>query len=101
MPVEAFAAARMREGQMSGKVMMSPTSLEHWMHRISAPTLLLWGDKDKVLPLGRAKAWAELLPKANTTVKIIEGIGHLVFDESPEAVRIAQDFMLAAEARAG
>jgi pimeloyl-ACP methyl ester carboxylesterase len=101
VPPEAFAQARMREGQMSGKVMMSPTSLEHWMHRISVPTLLLWGDQDRVLPVGRAQAWTEKLPKALTTVKIIPGIGHLVFDESPEAVRIAMDFMLAAEAKAG
>jgi pimeloyl-ACP methyl ester carboxylesterase len=93
---EAFAADRAREGAMSGKVMMSPTSLEHWMHRIKVPVLLLWGDKDQVLPVGRAKAWAERLPQG-TTVRIIPDIGHLVFDESAEAVRIAQDFMLAAE----
>jgi pimeloyl-ACP methyl ester carboxylesterase len=101
VPAEAFAQARMREGQMSGRVMMSPTSLQHWMHRISVPTLLLWGDQDRVLPVGRAKAWAELLPKDLTTVRIIEGIGHLVFDESLQAVQIAQDFMLAAEAKTG
>ena len=97
VPTEAFVQARMREGQMSGKVMMSPSSLEHWMHRITAPTLLLWGDQDRVLPVGRAKAWAERLPKG-TTVCIIEGIGHLIFDESAQAVQIAEDFMLAAEA---
>src|SRR5215469_11283892 len=70
VPAEAFAQARMREGQMSGKVMMSPSSLQHWMHRISVPVLLLWGDKDKVLPVGRAKAWAERLPKG-TQVRIV------------------------------
>ena len=101
VPVEEFAQARMREGQMAGKVMMSPTSLDHWMHRITVPTLLLWGDKDRVLPVGRAKAWEAQLPKATTTVRIIEGIGHLIFDESPKAVQIAEDFMLAAEAKAG
>jgi pimeloyl-ACP methyl ester carboxylesterase len=101
VPMDEFVQARMREGQMAGKVMMSPTALDHWMHRISVPTLLLWGDKDRVLPVGRAQAWAERLPKAQTSVRILEGIGHLVFDESPEAVKIAEDFMLSAQTRAG
>ncbi len=88
---DQFAKARMREGGSAGKVMMSPSGLEHWMHRITVPTLLLWGEKDRVLPAGRAKAWGERLP--NGTVKIIPDIGHLVFDESPEAVKLAEDFM--------
>ena len=91
VPAEEFGAARQREGRAAGKVMGSPSGLDHWMHRITVPTLLLWGENDRILPVGRAKAWQERLP--NATVKIIPTIGHLIFDESPEAVSIAQAFM--------
>ncbi len=94
VPPQIFAQARMREGQAAGKVMMSPSGLDHWMHRITVPTLVLWGEKDRVLPAGRAQAWAQRLPKA--TVKVIPDIGHLIFDESPAAAQMAADFMAAA-----
>jgi pimeloyl-ACP methyl ester carboxylesterase len=48
------------------------------------PTLLLWGDKDRIIPVEQAAVWAELIPGAET--KILPGVGHLVFDESREAV---------------
>ena len=96
VPLEVFAQARMREGQSAGKVMMSPSGLDHWMHRITVPALLLWGKEDRVLPVGRAKAWIDRLPKSSSH-KLLNGIGHLVFDESPEAVEIAQAFMLEVE----
>ncbi len=78
--------------------MTSPTTLDHWLHRISVPTLIVWGDKDGVLPVGRAKAWMDHLPKG-AELRILKDIGHLTFDESPEGVKVAQDFMLKAEAR--
>ena len=98
VPVEVFGPARAREGQAAFKVMMSPTALDHWMHRITVPTLLLWGKEDRVLPVGRVKAWTDRLPKA-TTLRIFKDIGHLIFDESPEAVKAAEAFMLSAEAK--
>jgi pimeloyl-ACP methyl ester carboxylesterase len=91
VPEAVFVERIQREGMAAGKAMMSPTGLDHWLHRITVPTLLVWGEKDKVLPVGRAKTWAEKLPKAE--VKIIPGAGHATFDESPESVRIIGDFM--------
>jgi pimeloyl-ACP methyl ester carboxylesterase len=99
VPADQFAAARAREGQMAGKVMFSPSSLDHWMHRITVPSLLIWGKEDKVLPVGRVKAWTDRLPNA-TTLRIFPNIGHLTFDESPEAVRVAENFMLSVESKA-
>ena len=96
VPPELFAQARAREGQSAGKVMASPSSLDHWMHRITVPTLLLWGKEDKVLPVGRVKAWTDRLPKA-TTLRIFKDVGHLTFDESAEAVKVAENFMLSVE----
>ncbi len=96
VPPELFFGQRAREGQASAKVMMSETSLEHWMHRISVPCLLLWGKEDRILPVGRVKAWTDRLPKA-TTLRIFKDVGHLTMDESPEAVKVVENFMLSVE----
>ena len=49
-----------------------------------------------MLPVGRVTAWTNRLPKA-TTLRIFKDIGHLTFDESPEAVKVAENFMLSVE----
>ena len=76
--------------------MSSETNLEHWMHRIIVPCLMLWGKEDKVLPVGRVTGWTKRLPKA-TTLLIFKDVGHLTMDESPEAVQVAEKFMLSVE----
>jgi pimeloyl-ACP methyl ester carboxylesterase len=53
------------------------------LHRITAPTLIVWGAQDRILPAGHARRWAELLPGAR--VEIIDQAGHLPFDEQPAA----------------
>ncbi len=99
VPPEVFFPTLGREGKAAGTVMMSPTSIDHWMHRISVPTLLVWGEKDGVLPVGRVNAWVERLPKG-TDVHVLPNVGHLTFDESPEAVAIAERFMSSVESGA-
>ena len=96
VPPDVFFPRLGREGQAAGKVMMSVSSIDHWMHRITVPTLLVWGEKDGVLPVGRVHAWTQRLPKG-TDVHVLPNVGHLTFDESAEAVRIAQDFMAGVE----
>jgi len=96
VPPDLFFADRAREGQNAFKMMTSETSLEHWMHRISVPCLLVWGKEDKVLPVGRVTAWTNRLPKA-TTLRIFKDVGHLTMDESPEAVKVVENFMLSVE----
>jgi pimeloyl-ACP methyl ester carboxylesterase len=53
------------------------------LHRITAPTLILWGAHDRLLPLGHARRWAELLPGAQLT--IINDAGHLPLAEQADA----------------
>ena len=95
VPPEIFGPQRAREGATAGKMMVSESRLEHWLHRIRCPTLIVWGDKDRVLPVGRAQVWKDRLPHAE--LRILKDVGHLTFDESPEGVRIAQEFMLKVE----
>ena len=48
------------------------------------PTLMLWGEEDKINPTQQAKLWKTLVPNAD--IQVFKGAGHLVLDEKPEAV---------------
>jgi pimeloyl-ACP methyl ester carboxylesterase len=50
-------------------------ALERWLHRIKVPTLVIWGENDKLLPPVYAKVWGERVP--NARVEIIPRCGHL------------------------
>ncbi|MCA8928405.1 MAG: alpha/beta fold hydrolase [Alphaproteobacteria bacterium] len=66
----------------------SATHVEKRLGRIQAPTLVLWGEKDKVQP----PAYAETL-KAGlagpVTVQTLAGAGHMAELDAPEAVAAA------------
>jgi pimeloyl-ACP methyl ester carboxylesterase len=52
------------------------------LHRIAAPTLVLWGDADRANPLVYAEAWQGLVKGAALT--LLPG-GHMVLHEAPDA----------------
>ena len=56
-------------------------------YRVSAPTLLLWGSEDAVVPPGPyVDAYRALLPDA--TAEVLPGAGHMLVEEQPaEAAR--------------
>lgn len=49
--------------------------------RISAPTLVLWGDSDRVLSASSAHEMASIIPGAE--YRILRGVGHLPMVEAP------------------
>ena len=53
------------------------------LHRIAAPTLVLWADGDRLIPPAHADAWAEAIPGASK--QIIAGAGHMLPFEQPAA----------------
>jgi pimeloyl-ACP methyl ester carboxylesterase len=57
--------------------------LPRWLGRVDIPTLVVWGDEDRLLPVDLADGWAALLPQA--TVATFPDAGHLVLDESADA----------------
>ena len=60
--------------------------------RITAPTLLLWGDSDDMVPLEYAQEFQRLLPSA--TLKVISRCGHFPQEERPrEALEAVLDFL--------
>ncbi len=60
------------------------SKLPKWLHRINVPTLLVWGDEDRIIPVGQAPAWQKLISGAD--VKRYPAAGHLVLDEKRQAV---------------
>jgi pimeloyl-ACP methyl ester carboxylesterase len=67
--------------------------LEAVLPRITdTPVLLLWGSKDRVVDSGSADLLRQRLHAAQTTV--IQGAGHLPYEERPEEfIRIVLDFL--------
>lgn len=53
------------------------------MARIKAPTLLLWGAEDRLVPVAGGRWFEEHIPKAS--LAIMPGIGHIPMEEAPEA----------------
>ena len=49
------------------------------LYKITQPVLIIWGDKDRVLPLKHGRLGKEKLPDAE--LKIMEGCGHIPFFE--------------------
>ncbi len=53
------------------------------LRRIGAPTLLLWGEEDAMIPFGNAADYQRDLPHA--TLAPLPGLGHVPFEEAPGA----------------
>jgi pimeloyl-ACP methyl ester carboxylesterase len=66
------------------------------LHRISAPTLVLWGDRDAVVDHRYAERWAALIPDARA--EVVAHAGHLADVDQPQAVAECVLLFLAQEA---
>jgi pimeloyl-ACP methyl ester carboxylesterase len=56
------------------------------------PTLLIWGDRDRVIPVAHAYAAHDAL--AGSRLEVLEGVGHFPHVEAPTAVAdILEDFI--------
>ncbi|MGH8894772.1 MAG: alpha/beta fold hydrolase [Actinomycetes bacterium] len=74
----------MSGGQRCGACSTPPPSESG---RISALTIVIWGERDEVIPRGEAEALVAAVPGAELVV--YEDTGHLVLWERPE--RVASD----------
>lgn len=58
-------------------------SLRNRLHRISCPALVVWGEKDSMVPRVHGETYAQLLPNAQP-LKIIDHAGHSAHIEQPD-----------------
>jgi pimeloyl-ACP methyl ester carboxylesterase len=64
------------------------TRLARRLPLIAAPTLILWGEHDRLIPKSYADRFARAI-KGRSEVKIIAGAGHLAELDAPDAVAAA------------
>jgi pimeloyl-ACP methyl ester carboxylesterase len=66
--------------------------LERRLRRITAPTLVVWPDDDKLIPIAHGHRYAEQIPDARFTV--VPDCGHAMYFERPaEFGQITTDFL--------
>ena len=67
-------------------------SLRNRLQRIASPALVIWGEKDNMVPRVHGETYAKLIPNAKLTV--IPGAGHSVHVEKPEeTAKLVSDFL--------
>ncbi|HXT22215.1 MAG TPA: alpha/beta fold hydrolase, partial [Thermoanaerobaculia bacterium] len=65
--------------------LMAPFDLpepEVALENVQAPTLVVWGREDRLIPLPRAEAYVPQIPDARLVV--LDGCGHMALEECPE-----------------
>jgi pimeloyl-ACP methyl ester carboxylesterase len=72
--------------------------IEQRYSEIRCPTLILWGEQDRWLPIEHGHRLANLINHAH--LKVVAGAGHLVQEDAPEAIVGAIHPFLAAHAQA-
>jgi pimeloyl-ACP methyl ester carboxylesterase len=73
--VRAAVIERMQQSRNSDPVPRLKT--------IAAPTLLLWGDKDAMIPPANAADYLAAMPRARSV--LLPGLGHVPHEENPAA----------------
>jgi pimeloyl-ACP methyl ester carboxylesterase len=79
--LEAWDIAREMCFRIAWKPYMYSQTLPHLLPSVKVPTLIVWGDQDKVVPVSTAKAYLAALP--NARLEIFEDCGHCVDLEQP------------------
>ena len=65
--------------RMSQSMSLDPSAS---LRSISTPTLILWGEEDRILPLSHLEDFKAAMPSAKTVV--LKNTGHLIQEESAE-----------------
>lgn len=69
------------------RAVVQRADLRSMVPSIACPTAIIHGAQDRLIPLDAAEEMARALPSARFTV--VEGAGHLLFHEQPDAARAA------------
>jgi len=78
--------------RIAWKPYMYNAALPHLLGGVTAPTLIVWGRDDRIVPLECGERYAKALPQAR--LSIVEGAGHFVEMEQPDQLaRLIGDFL--------
>lgn len=98
-PDPEVLVARYRESVSTGRLLWERNwdpLLQRWLGRVRVPTMLLWGDADRMVPVEQADVWSAAIPDA--VVSVLPGRGHLLMQEDGEAIERVRGFCAAGAA---
>jgi pimeloyl-ACP methyl ester carboxylesterase len=80
-----FYLGQQRRLAMAGKILFPIPNrrVSKRLYRVTAPTLILWGQGDRLVVPAYARRWASLIPGA--TVELIPNAAHMLPYEQPQA----------------
>ena len=81
--MRAPGARRIMLQRMRQTILTDPVPV---LRQIQAPTLLLWGLKDEMIPFSNAADYMQALP--NAVLVPLPNVGHLPFEEAPAAALV-------------
>jgi pimeloyl-ACP methyl ester carboxylesterase len=84
LPWAAEAYIRSFRGLVTSYLQPSNRSLWRLAARVQAPTLLVWGKQDRLVPVRYAARTARAIP--GTRLLLLDGVGHTAQMEAPETV---------------
>ena len=82
--LEMWDICREMSFRIAWKPYMYSQTLPHLLRSVLAPSLVVWGDHDKVVPQSAAGVYAKALP--NAKLEIVKDCGHCVDMEQPDAL---------------
>ena len=82
---ELLTLIRNREAaaHLAWKPFMHNPALRRWLHRIAVPTLVLWGEGDRIVRPDYGRAFQQAIPGAQ--FQLIPSAGHYPYLEQPDA----------------
>lgn len=82
---ELLTLIRNREAaaRLTWKPFMHNPALRRWLHRIAVPTLVLWGESDRIVRPDYGRAFQQAIPGAQ--FQLIPAAGHYPYLERPDA----------------
>ncbi|MBC8129902.1 MAG: alpha/beta hydrolase [Rhizobiaceae bacterium] len=84
-----------RDAMIARMGQLEPQDPAPFLRRITAPTLLLWGEKDAMIPVSNAADYERLLPDAR--VVVLPNLGHVPHEEDPATALAPVEAFLSGE----
>lgn len=70
---------------------MYDPKLSRHLHRIRVPSLFVWGQQDRIVPVAQAAEWMRWI--SGSQLRTFTPAGHTVLHERPDAVRAVGEFL--------
>jgi pimeloyl-ACP methyl ester carboxylesterase len=89
--LNVFAQERIRNADLEERIFakIATDSVEQRVTGLQTPTLIVWGDGDRVIHVGTAEVLHKLMPRSQ--VVVMHGVGHLPMIERPK--ESAEDYL--------